>query len=76
MSLETVLDWLHRSSYAIKDGKPLSLKQYLTEIKEAIVAEKNIKEIEEQIKHLSPEAKDKRDKVLREEKEGVGQLIW
>ena len=76
MTLETVLDWLYRSKFALEDGELLSLKQYLIEIKEVIKAEQRMKEIEGKANLLSPEERDKRDRVLEEDKEGVGQLIW
>ena len=82
MSLETVLDWLHRASWALQDskpnpplGEPLSLKQYLIETKEVIRAEERMKRIEEGIEKLSTEERDRRTVLLEKEKEGVGQLI-
>ena len=76
MSLETVLDWLYRSKFALEDKETLSLKQYLIETKEVIEADERMKEIEKRVNSLSSEEKDKRNRVLDEEKgEGVGQLI-
>jgi hypothetical protein len=77
MTLETVLDWLYRSKFALEDGEPLSLKQYLIEIKEVIKAEERIKRIAEEVAVMSDKDKERRRLVLEEEKtEGVGQLIW
>jgi hypothetical protein len=74
MTLETVMDWLYRSKFALEDGEPLSLKQYLIEIKEVIKAEERIAE---EVAVMSDKDKERRRLVLVEEKtEGVGQLIW
>lgn len=82
MTLETVLDWLYRASWALQDsklktptGEPLSLKQYLVETKEVIKAEERMNRIEEGIEDLSTEERDRRTMLLEMEKEGVGQLI-
>ena len=77
MTLVTVLDWLYRAEFAQMDGEPLSLEQYLIEIKEVMEAEKRMEVIEESIKNLSNEEKDRRQAILGIEKvEGVGQTIW
>lgn len=75
MGLETVLDWLYRSRFALEDKEPLSLRQYLLETKEVIEAEERMKKIEGNLANLSAEERDRRNKILDEEKEGVGQLI-
>ena len=75
MGLETVLDWLYKSRFALEDKEPLSLRQYLLETKEVIEAEERMKKIEGNLANLSAEERDRRNKILDEEKEGVGQLI-
>ena len=76
MTLGTVLDWLYRAEFAQLDGEPLSLEQYLIEIKEVMEAEKRMEAIEESIKNLSNEEKDRRQVILGMEKgDGVGQFI-
>ena len=76
MTLGTVLDWLYRAEFAQLDGEPLSLEQYLIEIKEVMEAEKRMEVIEESIKNLSNEEKDRRQVILGMEKgDGVGQFI-
>ena len=76
MTLGTVLDWLYRAEFAQLDGEPLSLEQYLIEIKEVMEAEKRMEVIEEGIKNLSNEEKDRRQVILGMEKgDGVGQFI-
>ena len=77
MTLETVLDWLYRAKFAVEDNEPLSLKQYLTETKEAIDADKRMKEVERVVMNLSSEERDRREHILEEEKgDGVGEVIF
>ena len=74
MSLETVLDWLYRAKFAVEDGEPLSLMQYLTEIKEVIKAEERIKKVEKEAAEMSDE--DKKSRIIFLDKErGVGWVI-
>jgi len=68
MTLETVLDWLYRVKFALEDKEPLSLKQYLIETKEVIKAEERMKEIENKVRSLSTEERDRRRLVLDEER--------
>ena len=76
MTLETVLDWLYRAKFALEDGEPLSLKQYLIEIKEVIKTDERMKEIAEEVEGMSSDEKDRRRLLLDEERcEGVGELI-
>ena len=74
MTLETVLDWLYRSKFALEDRESLSLKQYLTEIKEVIKAEERMLEIAKKVENLTLEEKEKRRLVLDEER-GEGWVI-
>ena len=74
MSLETVLDWLYRAKFAVEDGEPLSLMQYLTEIKEVIKAEERIKKVEKEVAEMSDEDKKSRRLVLDKER-GEGWVI-
>lgn len=39
MPLDMVLDWVYRAQFALLDGEPLSLEQYLIEIKDVTKAE-------------------------------------
>ena len=71
------MDWLYRARFALEDKEPLSLKQYLIEIKDTIKADERMKDIEEKVSNLSPEDRDRRERTLDEEKGvGVGELIW
>ncbi len=74
MTLETVLDWLYRAKFAVEDSEPLSLKQYLTEIKEVIKAEERMLEIAKKVEDLTLEDKEQRRLVLDEER-GEGWVI-
>ena len=69
MSLETVLDWMYRSSYALQDGEPLSLKRYLEEVKEASIATIRMNQIDNASQGLSYEEKQRRELILEEQKQ-------
>jgi hypothetical protein len=68
LPLETVLDWLHRASYAAQDGELLSLTRYLEETKEVALSTIRMNKIDNSIQHLTYEERQRRERILEEQK--------
>lgn len=69
LPLETVLDWMHRASYALLDGEPLSLRRYLEEMKEVALSTIRINKIDNNIQQLSYEERQRREQILEMQKQ-------
>ena len=75
LSLETVLDWLYRAEWALKDSKltpplgdRLSLRRYLEETKESALATIRMSKIANDVHNLSDEEKQRREQILEQQR--------
>lgn len=76
LSLETVLDWLYRAEWALKDakltpslGERLSLRSYLEETKESALATIRMSKIADNVQNLSYEEQQRREQILDQQRQ-------
>ena len=76
LSLETVLDWLYRAEWALKDskwtpslGERLSLRRYLEETKESALATIRMSKIADNVQNLSYEEQQRREQILDQQRQ-------